>query len=316
MSKFTIHFKDVTRDPTALERIGANQDLRDELLASGFAPVGLLEVAAAGDLAGPQLDNMVAGPDSELLRQATKQGEIDEVLRSPDRKSFVLIDKYFDGPLLVFRTVLENGLVVETTMQPRRAPQIEFLPLGTAGGGLLGNLMNKLMNLALPKPPLWVRENWPSAGYFLELVAERRVRALWKRHGERVSQIQQQHNASIPPHDNLDLQVSINRRAYHIVEYKARLGQVLDWALIGVFVVGSFGVVQLPWRTLLDEVLVIPELRMFGLLAPLLLLLFVNILMFPLLGFVKNIVVPHLPGPKLQPVAELLSKYSLSAVGH
>jgi hypothetical protein len=166
-----------------------------------------------------------------------------------------------------------------------------------------------LMRMTVGAPPLWTRENWPRSGYYLELMDTRDVRALWQRHRQRVEQTVQATGARVRPHDDLRLFMCISRRGSDIIEHKGRwqgyfsaLTIILVMACI-VMTLAAFWI----WNKVLSKAM--EGLGRFGGLiavVPVLVMLLVAILAFPLMGFFRAVVVPHLPGPRLQPVDELL----------
>ncbi len=317
MGVFDIHFKDVTNDPIAATRIGPNQEaryqeLRDELLNLGFSQVGLLrsvrQVSAMqrGLAALRRLDRP---PGVEPHGPAMQEGQIAEVLNSPGREAFAMVDSSSDDPVIVLQTILQNGAIVDTTMNPVRlqdlprvsSPVEKGESRKTIAAGLNG-LCDAIMNLFLGSFPRWSREDCPEAGYYLELVEGPSVQLLWERHRSRIQQEQQ---SGIGPHDDLDLFVCISRRWDHIRDAKAVWDTSFSCALwaLGVLVLavcfaGVSAAMRIPWVALF------------------LLEYIVGALLILLVRTVMKRSAARWPGTRLQSVAELLKRYGLRANGY
>jgi|GEM_PF-2482869 len=313
MPIFDIKFRDVTQDPTAREKV-AGSSFRDVLLAFSFQTVGLLESRTSETLKDV---NFGAGPDVAMMRKALDEGEIGEILTSPDRRTFAVVEPYFDGPIVCFRSIFENGVIVDTTMEPRRMPNIQYppQPAGLPQNDFIFAILMKLLELAVGKQPLWVRENFPSAGYHLELIRTEDAHFLWRRHQERISHLIQGGKWTMRPHEHLSLYVCILQRYYRIFEHKTNWVDALNWALIAVFVLVSFGAVSLPWEDILSQYFGEPGFSGNGvvwvMIALLVIITIVGIMMLPLLGFIRTRLMPYLPGPRLESVEMLLKKHSI-----
>ena len=113
MGKEAVQRRDVTRDPQAESRLVQAPELRDALATLGFGRVGLVESRVPSTVKPEQLKSFIAGPDADLLVRATEEGEVDEVLTSPDRRAFGTAENFFGGPVVCLRTILDSGVVIE-----------------------------------------------------------------------------------------------------------------------------------------------------------------------------------------------------------
>ncbi len=311
-----IGFRDVTRDLDAKSET-SELEMRKELAACGFRQVGLLKVTTEKKPSPQALKAMGTGADADLLRRAVEQGEIDEILTDPGQKMFAVVENNFGGPLVCFRTLFENGMVVETTKKPARAPEVSLFPDAPfLQGDFIFSFIMRMMKLAIGKPALWVRENWPQAGYYLELVDTQDALSIWRRHQERVNQLAQSSDVAVMPHDSLDLYVGICRRTYQIHEHHGRWRGILTNVAMGLFLVLFFSIIIVfPIITgLLKKSGQLPSV---GITITIFLVLILavsllGVLVFPLIGLINTRIVPRLPGPKLQTAAELLNRYRLT----
>ncbi len=304
-----VSYRDVTHEPGATARAARGPELRADLLANGFTPVGLAEFRLSGQ--GPKFTPASANPDLALMDEIAENGEVDEVLVSPDQFSFAAVENAFDSPVVSIRTLMESGRVVETTMKPARPPQLMSSLGGVPNGqDALANfpmtLTLKLMEFGMGKLPLWPRSNLPQAGYHVELVDTRDVRELWQRHQQRLQAIRQSSPAAIRPHTMLTLYMSFNCRTTEIIEYQAKWGNRISNLLLLPFLLAIPLSLLLTWR-LPDNVGNSP-FKEWIFLTPLFLMLGVAILTMLLMGLAKTHLVPRLPGPRLRPASELLAE--------
>jgi hypothetical protein len=154
--------------------------------------------------------------------------------------------------------------------------------------------------------PDWPRDDCPSASYHVELVDTRDAAALWRRHQQRVDEIQRARGAGLRPQDSLLLYLCLNRRSGAILAHRGRQLTRLSGVLIAGFmillmaVVGAilFGLNSL-LRTSDLKALIAPVLIVFAgalALAPI-----------PLLALIRSTILPRLPGPPPQPADDLLA---------
>ncbi len=338
MGVCNIHFKDVTNDPAAVRRIESNgqpryQQLRAELLALGFSPVGLLESAltsATVQVTLQTLNNLRPSPDVETLRGIMEQGPtITEILGSPDRKAFGIVDPFFGGPIVAFRTVLEHGQIIDTTMKPVRSPdarpiffQVDEAESGEAIAAVLHGVQKNLSKIIFGNPPSWPRDNCPQAGYHLEFVEARSIELLWERHCQRIHRIR---SSSIRPHNDLELFVCISRRWDKIRELKDRWEEACFWALSCVTITALTGCWMWVFYTVLTtwteeqpdfEWLRVAEEYGDAQTVSLVIAFGIGVLVMFLITSIRERLAPWWPGTTLQPVTELLRRYSMRANGY
>ncbi len=298
MQASDILYRDVSNDPSAEEKALHAPELRQALLDCGFRRVGLLETYSHQRHMPPMILNSNS-PDAQLIKQALEQGEVDEILTSSDQHTLGSIERFFGGPVVILRTIFENGVIVDTTTKPARRPEFG----GTMPGGIVAGLMSRTMG----ELPLWVRENWPHAGYYLELMDTCDVATLWRRHQQRVIDCRQTTNVAIPLHNSLRLYVCQSRRAQHIVEHYGKWQKYLSTAitavcflLILIVMFGMTGVVRNAARSAAP----------YAILIPILLAALIGMVALVLMGMIRTRVMPHLPGPRLSSVDELLQTVS------
>src|SRR5512143_1169478 len=121
MQTSDILYRDVSHDPAAEEKALHAPELRQALLDCGFRRVGLLE--AYSDK--PHIPEMILSshsPDARLIKQSLERGEVDEILTSFDQHTFGSVERFFGGPVVILRTIFENGVIVDTTTKPARRP--------------------------------------------------------------------------------------------------------------------------------------------------------------------------------------------------
>jgi hypothetical protein len=304
-----VSYRDVTHEPEAAARAARGPELREGLLANGFTPVGLAEFRLAA--LGPRPMPLPTHPDLARLDEVAENGEVDEVLVSPDELAFAAVENAFDGPVVSIRTLMDSGRVVETTMKPTRPPHT-FSPTGKAPDGqdALANLPMtatlKLMEFGMGKLPLWPRGDTPQAGYHVELVDTRDVKALWLRHRQRLQAVRQSDPSAIRPHTLLPLYMSFNCRTTEIIGYQAKWGNRISSLLLVPFLL-AIPLSLLLTRQFPDNIGTSPFGEWFFL-APLLLMLVVAISTMLLMGIARTHIVPRLPGPGLRPASELLAE--------
>ncbi|HSJ58062.1 MAG TPA: hypothetical protein VLC95_12830, partial [Anaerolineae bacterium] len=236
-----IVFREVTGDPEAEEKARREPDWRPQLLALGFAPAGLVEARAGGDQATAEmLKTMATTPDAQRILTVAQEGEVVEILVSPDRSAQAVQENAFDGAVVCFRTLAESGEVVETTMRPARDPEIPVLPgmpaEASGGAGSVPLLLTlKIVQAIAGASPLWPRQNRPRAGFHVELVKIRDVEELWERHRSRLRTTLRQEDAPCRFHNTVRVEVALVLRNMQIMRHVARWQRRIDWVEIILF---------------------------------------------------------------------------------
>jgi hypothetical protein len=250
-----------------------------------------------------------------MMRDAAENGEVDEVMTSPDQRAFAAVENAFGAPVVSIRTLMENGRIVETTMKPTRPPQVlsSFENLSNSQGDQANPPMPitpKWMQFTMGRLPLWPRGNWPKAGYHLELIETRNVGELWRRHQQRLEAIQQSNPASIRPHIAVPMYLAFNGRTVEIMEDQARWNSRISNVLGVLFLLAMPLTLLLTSQTKVTFNTAI-KTSPFGallFLAPILLMLVIAILTMILMLLSKTYLAPRLSAPKLRPVSELLTE--------
>ncbi|OGO40736.1 MAG: hypothetical protein A2W36_01300 [Chloroflexi bacterium RBG_16_58_14] len=298
MKKLEVSYNDVTGLEGAAERANHDPALRQALLDLGFQTIGLLECRAPGAINFEGMKRFVNADDLAMMADATENGEVDEVLTSHDRTIFATVDTFFGGPVVVMRTIFENGVVVETVTRPERgalrAEKNSGLPLV---GGLAGKM-------AFGSLPLWARQDRPRWGYHVELVDTNQPSELWQRHRQRIAELARTLQTSIRPQDNIPLYIALSRRSFEITSYAGQWQTRIANGLIGAFFVFLFAVLLLGkgvMVSLRDQMGFVGEMSIYLLGA-----IVMAVLMIPLSVALTRLLVPRLPGPPLKPAAELL----------
>jgi hypothetical protein len=195
------------------------------------------------------------------------------------------------------RTILENGVVVETVTRPTRGA----LPAEKTPGFSMDRLIGKMV---LGPMPLWGRENRPRWGYYVELVDTDRPSVLWQRHRQRSEELAQALQTSTRPHDSLPLHVALSQRSHQLTDY------VGTWRVrITNGTVAAFMLFVLVIASQSEGLMVALYERLGfvgGLSALLLGMIVLAMLAIPLSLALRAQIIPLLPGPPLKPVDELL----------
>jgi hypothetical protein len=180
-----IEYTESTDDPEALaETLGLN-GIRAELVALGFLPAHLLTA------------------QTTMLRKAISvSGEVFSC-----RTAFATPGVFKGCHTLSFRTRLDNGVIVETTL---------LQPIKKA---------NRLLDAVRER---WTRQRWPRrlrsrAGYWIELLGSSPSIA-WKRHCDRVEQLARKYGSTIPSHTDTSFYIAIASDSFGI----AALGTLAD----------------------------------------------------------------------------------------
>ena len=236
--------------------------------------------------------------------RATEEGEVENVFTSHDRRIFAAVNTFFGGPVVVMRTIFENGVVVETVTRPKRGA----LPVEkSVDVALVDRLVGKMTSGNMP---LWARQDRPQWGYHVELVDTEQPSELWQRHRQRIDELAQKLQTSLPPQDNLPLYIALSQRSHEITNYSGRWRKYIGFGVIAGIVVLIFGMLPVlgGWAAALNA-----QTRGAG--GILISMAFAILLMFariPLSVALGHRIPPLLPGPPMRPVADLLQEVVLS----
>ncbi|NJP07547.1 MAG: hypothetical protein HC837_18935, partial [Chloroflexaceae bacterium] len=168
-------YRDVSDDADARQRASNTPLWRQAVLDRGFTPVGLLEKRLTHHAATTESNPPDAPLEAELLVDVPKHGYLAEVLSSADNTAFAYIERHGSVPLLCFRTITRDGLVVETVMQPLPEHR-ELLPSN---------------------------HHRPQAGYYVQYVATSDPVTLWQTHRKHLAQLPADQQENLCQHDSL-----------------------------------------------------------------------------------------------------------------
>lgn len=201
-----IRYHDGSNHPQWPSKVVPTPALTAAVQALGFERLGVL-VASADT--GPE---NFEGEDQALIR-SVDGAEAVFVWRTPDALVYAVPSPYFGGDVLMFRSVLSDGAVVETVTRPARAPNV-------VGSGWFA-------------PPLWPRHDLPAVGFLLELVAGA-PEAVFARHRERLASFAASRGASPVPFHDMDRVV----RTSEVVTLRAQgpMLVLLRWMLVFMLV--------------------------------------------------------------------------------
>lgn len=286
MKKPEITYKDITSLEGSAERANFDPALRQTLSDLGFQSIGVLECKSPGMINFEAMTRFVNPADLAMMADAAENGELEEILTSHDRTIFAAVNRFFGGPVVVMRTILQNGVVVETVTRPQRGA------LPVAGKMVISSM------------PLWARQDRPRWGYHVELVDTSQPSELWQRHRQRINELSKALQTSIPPQDNLPLYIVLSQRSHEITTYAGQWRVRIANGLIAAFFVLLFAGLWLGKG-------VVVALReqlgfMGGVTFYILGAILMAVLMIPLSVALPKLLVPYLPGPPVKPVAELL----------
>ncbi|HEY3449556.1 MAG TPA: hypothetical protein VGK67_24600 [Myxococcales bacterium] len=136
-----------------------------------------------------------------MEQRAGDRSYVTMVLTDPEELSFTRPEWLFGLPHASFKTMLEDGAIVDTRNTARRA-LLDWLPL------------------------LAPYQHHPAAGYLLENVGRAPPDEVWTRHRERVKQIVAQRRTRVRPHD-MALCTAIMNRSWALVSARATTGLVV-----------------------------------------------------------------------------------------
>jgi hypothetical protein len=306
-----MEFKDVSHLPDAAGRADPLPEWRQELERMGFSHLGYLEERIPeADISG-LLATLQGKHDQDFASQKLANGHVTELMTSPGEMASVELECFFESQLLTFRTVLENGVVIETGMRPARLPERRdaIQPLRDA---LEAKPIQKFINLVMGGPD-WGMYHRPMAGYLCEYMTNPAPQKLWLRHKQRIEVIAKKHQARIPPQNDMSLVFATILRRQHINQFQERLiarGEmaifiVLLLVLAVFFIsIGSdiFGLgFKLPREIVLILGISTFFIALFGVAWPL---------------RIATIFARCLPWPRIQPLATLLQALPVEENGH
>jgi hypothetical protein len=176
-------YRDVSHDPRAPERAEDTLGAAERLRQAGFTTAGWVEDRLAG------------------------AGRVYEVLASPDRAALALPENLFGQPHVAFRTLLDDGTIVETAFARRGG--IRLLP-----------------------PP---RVHHPWAGYELRR-APADVDRAFDAHRRHVEEVARRRGTAARPQDDLALYVAMGERTTRQLRVRQAVNAV---ALVAVAVAGQ-----------------------------------------------------------------------------
>ena len=286
MKKPEITYTDVTSLEGSAECTNFDPALRQALLDLGFQSIGVLECKSPDMINFAAMKRFVNPDDLAMMADAAENGELEEILTSHDRTIFAAVNRFFGGPVVVMRTIFQNGVVVETVTRPQRGA------LPAAGKKVIGSM------------PLWARQDRPRWGYHVELVDTDQLSELWQRHRQRINELSKALQTSIPPQDNLALYIALSQRSHEITTYAGQWRVRIANGLIAAFFVFLFAGLFLG-RGLMDSMR--EQAGFVGGVSTILLgSIILAALMIPLSIALPKLLVPHLPGPPIKPVVETL----------
>lgn len=313
MTQSKITYRDVSHDPEAVIKALSDPEIRLALSDCGFASIGFLKVSAPGMNTQKQLEEWLSSVDAAFIMDRMENGEIAEVWGSGDKTTFADIDNHFGELIVSFATITENGVIVDTTMKPKRGPKASPKITGVARTTLF-NLRNqidaKLRKLERGLPPLWPRSDRPKAGYHIELVETSDIKRLWARHQARLREFIEK-DQKIVSHDNLKLHQCISSRRMHIIEYIGKWYRRLFVTNIGLNVVLSI-LLMTEEFLIFDFLRFLPYIIYPAILILLLTIPFMTILQYLGFALIRESILPELPGPKLEDVDTLMGKIILN----
>ena len=157
------------------------------------------------------------------------------ILRSPHADAFAVI--IFDGGRahVTFRTILENGRIVETLLRAGR-------PTSDVGHWDSSLTAEEREGAAIIRgEPEWLTgADHPWGGLYSETL-EASVRALWGRHSERLENVAG--GREIPPHTDEALYDRISQRVASIRSAHATIAHGSFWAVLALIaLVGALGI--------------------------------------------------------------------------
>lgn len=133
-----------------------------------------------------------------MEQKAGEKSYVTMVLTDPEELSFTRPEWLFGLPHASFKTMLEDGAIVDTRNTARRAI-LDHLPL------------------------LAPYQHHPAAGYLLENLGRARPEELWTRHRERVKELVEKRRTRVRPHD-MALCTAVMNRSWALASARATVG--------------------------------------------------------------------------------------------
>ncbi|MBI5954118.1 MAG: hypothetical protein HY865_20870 [Chloroflexi bacterium] len=230
--KSVLEYRDASNLPDAAERADHLPELKQALEAMGFRHLGYVEERVPGASAQGGAIFMEKG-DADYASRLLADGHITEVMTDPSGIALVELERFFESELLQFRTIFENGVVVETSIRPQRLPEHRDMlqPLRDA---LEAKPIQKFLNWTRGNPP-WVTSHRPAAGYHFEAVDNPTPREIWERHKQRVADVAKKQRARIPPHNYIRLLFAMVMRKRQISQFQEKFasrGEIVVVAIL------------------------------------------------------------------------------------
>ncbi|HNT53555.1 MAG TPA: hypothetical protein PKG95_02520 [Anaerolineaceae bacterium] len=290
-------FEDVSHDPVAQQRAAVHcTRWQVALEMQGFGLLGLMKTRPKNNLTRAQIESILEGDDAEMLIDVVENGDLTPALISPDGEILATIENFFGGPLVSLHTLLVNGVIIETTMEPVRRPIMV-----RSGAGLQGFLVRAAMS----GRSRWPRENRPQAGIFIELVKDHNLAAQLTRHRQRMVEIRRQYdNPAIYPLLDLPRYVILPLRSEQVGAHRARQQNMINRGLMLGMIIAVF-LMLIFMRPLVEF---FTNWSSLGLTAPLFIALGFGVLALGLMSFASALLARLMPGPALQPASELHQK--------
>jgi hypothetical protein len=231
--KSVLEFKDVSSLPDSATRADQLPELQQELETMGFRHLGYLEECVPNaDAQGGLATFMFQGKrDTDFASKVFASGHVTEIMTAPGEIASVELERFFESQLLSFRTILENGVVVETGIRPVRLPERRdtIQPLRDA---LELKPVQKFINWVMGGPR-WGMHHRPMAGYHCEFMDNPATREIWMHHKRRVEEIAKRQQTRIPPQNDMRFVFAMILRRQQISQFQERF---VTWGETALFV--------------------------------------------------------------------------------
>lgn len=268
-----------THDRAANKRANRASDLGRALIELGFVSLGPIHALKTQSSVKPRADSTGVGEAPQTKAADLVEAVGTEVSASRDSLMFAVVTHTAADPVVCLQTILDNGVVVETTMRPVSAPQ---RPVGSS-------LFSRLIRWVSGDPPLWPRSSWPPASYFVELVDTRDAHLLLDCHLERTKEAEQRYHTAVPDHHSPDIYQALQLRLRQVIDYRGVWSVVLN---VAILVMLLMAVIFIPRSGSLMDIL-------FG--------LYTGALALLAMGLVNRVVLPEL-GPRPTAIKTLLER--------
>ena len=299
MGKLEFEWKDVSDVPGIDSVARPDPELHQALINLGFQSVGYRQMRMPGsseDEAVKTANKLFVDPNPTVVTAFTEREEINEVLVSPDGRASATVVKSMGGPIVIFRTISENGWVVTTSSDYPHPPRFRR------------NLAALLVNITDRKGV----GTWRKSGYF-EQIEAMGVSDLWELHKTRVQSILDSNGHIIPSHIRMAISAAGSYVAHRILvldlESSTLINRLMQISLIGIG--GLIPIVSI--LCLWAAASAFPENDLSGLSVPVLVLalaLWLGLLVTPFFfRWVYNKHIgPNLFGPKPMTLDEIFGK--------